>query len=879
MRIVLEQPQWLWWLTAVVLFWLGVLTWRAALPWWRKALLGVVRTAIWALCVLAVAHVGRREVHTKPPSVAYLVDGSASIDPTQRQWMVQRLLELDKQLPAEVPRAVVAFARETRVARPFQGPLPSDASALTRSLDDVERHLQRNATDLQAAILTTAGLFPENATKRIVLFSDGLQTTGDASKVVAAARSLGVHLYALAPPFTPHQDLVLRRFVAPEIGKAGEPFELKVILENRSDRPMRGRLRVRQTRPSPPNPNAAVISDQAVDVPPGLQLITVPFRPSRAGSWQFNASIESADDRVPDNNRREAAVEVLGPPRVLYVTPVRRGVPFLAQMLQERQVQVELAQLDGLPSDLNRLLGYETVVLQDIAPNRLSAAQGQALTKYVGDFGGGLLWVGGAEAGSQLSPLATPLDEVLPVHFEPGGPVERKVQRRLSVMMLIDRSSSMDGQKMTTAKQAAITLVKQLGPNDLLGIIAFDTLPHPILELTPTEQVRQVIVERLVQLKAGGGTDFFPALGMALERLANSGAKINHLLLMSDGMTQYPPPLIYAKLMYGLRGANITLSTIAIGNAFVNTDFMQQLARETGGRFYHVENVNQLPAIVLKDTEDALGRLPFAEGFFQPEHAGPSPLLDGLMDEAFPPLRGYLVAKTKPAASADIIITEANRPDPLLAHWSYGLGKVAVFTSDAEARWTEPWLAWYRYAKFWVQLVRWTMRTANPEAVHVRVERVEGEPLAMIETEAPTDPSTVVQTTLLSSDERQPLPLPVVRWSPTRFIGRLSELAAGLYSVSILQRKEQQLLGHQRRWITLDESLFDRSIEAPGGRPNADLLTTLAQATDGGYAPHGPELLAGLDVEQRFIGWEGWLLAAAMLLFLCDVALRGRTMI
>ncbi len=879
MHPAFEQPQWLWALLAGALFGALVLTWRAALPRWRKLLLGVVRTLLWVLCVLALAHIGRRDVRVKPPSVAYLLDGSASIDEAQRQWMIRQLLALDTQLPADVPRAVVGFAREARVIRPFGGPLPTDTATWKSWWQQADLHLQRNATDLQAAVLTTAGLFPEQATKRIVLCSDGLQTTGDAGKIVQVARRLGVRIFALAPPFTPHRDLALHRFVAPELGKAGEPFDLKVVLENRSDQPMRGLLRVRQTRPVPPNPNAAVLLAQSVEVPPGLQLVTVPFTPPRAGSWQFAAEVESRDDQVPDNNRRAAAVEVLGPPRVLYVTPVRHGAPFLAQLLQAHQVQIELADLESLPQDLHRLVGYEAVVLQDIAPNRVSPAQAQALTKYVGEFGGGLIWIGGAQAGAELSQLASPLDALLPVHFEPGGPVERQVQRRLSVMLLIDRSSSMDGQKMTTTKQAAVALVKQLGPQDLLGIIAFDTQPHVVMELTPTGAARQVIVDNLIRLRPGGGTDFFPAMLLAAERLAVSGAKVNHILLMSDGMTQYPPQLVYARLMGGLRAGNITISTIAIGNAFVNTDFMQQLARETNGRFYWVHNVGELPSIVLKDTEDALGRLPFAEGVFQPQHAGPTPVLEGLMDEAFPPIRGYLVAKTKPAAAADIIVTEADRPDPLLAHWSYGLGKVAVFTSDGEARWTQPWLGWNRYAKFWTQLVRWTMRTNHPEAVHVRIERSEGEPLAMIETEAPTDPTVQLSAQLASADERTQLPLPLARWSPTRFIGRLQDVAAGVYSLSILQQKEQQLLGLQRRWISVDEALFDRSVEAPGGRPNIELLTSLAQGTDGGYAPQAADLTAGPETAVRFTGWEGWLLAAALLLFLCDVALRGRTMV
>ncbi|MGH9660489.1 MAG: glutamine amidotransferase, partial [Bryobacteraceae bacterium] len=44
--------------------------------------------------------------------------------------------------------------------------------------------------------------------------------------------------------------------------------------------------------------------------------------------------------------------------------------------------------------------------------------------------------------------------------------------------------------------------------------------------------------------------------------------------------------------------------------------------------------------------------------------------------------------------------------DPLLARWQYGLGRAAVFTSDAKSRWAADWLAWSGYDKFWTNLLR-----------------------------------------------------------------------------------------------------------------------------------------------------------------------------
>src|SRR5260221_6373831 len=41
--------------------------------------------------------------------------------------------------------------------------------------------------------------------------------------------------------------------------------------------------------------------------------------------------------------------------------------------------------------------------------------------------------------------------------------------------------------------------------------------------------------------------------------------------------------------------------------------------------------------------------------------------------------------------TADTVLSVADR-DPLLVRWQYGLGRAAVFTSDAKSRWAAGWL-------------------------------------------------------------------------------------------------------------------------------------------------------------------------------------------
>ncbi len=64
--------------------------------------------------------------------------------------------------------------------------------------------------------------------------------------------------------------------------------------------------------------------------------------------------------------------------------------------------------------------------------------------------------------------------------------------------------------------------------------------------------------------------------------------------------------------------------------------------------------------------------------------------------------------------------------NPVLAHWTYGLGRSVAFTSDAGRRWAKAWPDWQSYAAFWSQVIRWSMRPADRGNLTLNVRREEG---------------------------------------------------------------------------------------------------------------------------------------------------------
>ena len=85
----------------------------------------------------------------------------------------------------------------------------------------------------------------------------------------------------------------------------------------------------------------------------------------------------------------------------------------------------------------------------------------------------------------------------------------------------------------------------------------------------------------------------------------------------------------------------------------------------------------------------------------EPKVLKQSQVLDGVGMETAPALKGYV--RFQPRPTADNIVS-ADKEDPLLVEWQYGLGRSAVFTSDAKNRWAVDWVNWPGFDRLWTNI-------------------------------------------------------------------------------------------------------------------------------------------------------------------------------
>lgn len=652
-------------------------------------------------------------------AVVFALDVSESIAPAMRQ----RLLDWTRRAweghrPGD-RAALVLFGSKARV----EAPLAEVFEPGELNLDGLPR--DRTAIDL--ALRAAAGLLRhEEAERRVVLLSDG---NGDADKAVREAMALasaGVGVTTVAVELTPSpREVLVGDVSAPQVVAEGEPFLLKVEVIARTGGP--ARLHVEA--------DGAHLSTHEVELAPGSNRVALSQRLTGAATRLYRVSIEAPGDGDPANNVGGAFVRVRGRPRVLFVQgPARDDVGRvvaghaevarpLAQALQAAGFDVDVSGPDELPLGLEDLAGYAALILGDVPADRWTEEQMAAVRAWVFDQGGGLLALGGEQAFGLGGYHRTPIEEALPVSCSIKG---KKVMPATALVVCIDTSGSMneyvgDRTKMALAAEGAVRMLELMQPSDQFGVVGFADDPDWIVPLREVDQPGR-IAARIKAMEARGGTNIGPAIEDSLAVVRGAPAQIKHVVMLTDGISA---PAAWSRITADYRRERVTLSTVGVGKDIDRT-LLMQLAESAGGRFIFAADPRTVPRLLSKEAV-AASRALLVEREVAPRLVGdPGVEVDWT---AAPPLRGFVLTQAKPEAEVLLDTGPDDGPDdgPLLARWRFGLGKAAVFTSDATARWSAGWLPWAGFGQTLGAVVGWVARDPEPPGFDTSLHVEQGE--------------------------------------------------------------------------------------------------------------------------------------------------------
>ncbi len=190
-----------------------------------------------------------------------------------------------------------------------------------------------------------------------------------------------------------------------------------------------------------------------------------------------------------------------------------------------------------------------------------------------------------------------------------GFELKRKAERApVNLAIVLDRSGSMNGEKIVKAREAAVDAIGLLGPNDIVSIVTYDTTVNvlvPATKLTDREQV----IEAIRGIQPTGNTALFAGVskGAAEVRKFMAEDRVNRIILLSDGLANVGPssPGELGELGASLKKENITVSTLGLGDGY-NEDLMVALAGQSGGNHKFIENATELADVFRQEFDDVL---------------------------------------------------------------------------------------------------------------------------------------------------------------------------------------------------------------------------------------------------------------------------------
>ena len=417
-----------------------------------------VRALILSLIALAMAGV-RALLPSSELGVLFVVDGSSSISPEAAKAARDFV---SAALPAQRTGdqiGVVGFGHNAEV---WQPPMENAAMMEWPTLRDAKASDVGNALDFSSA------LFAADHSQRVVLLSDGNDTSGRALETATRLARAGVEVWTVPLRNPTKPEVLIERVNVPARLKLGEPFDLTANI--RSNVVTHAKVRLYQSQ--------FLIAQRELDLKIGDNDFRAPGLKPDGSFVQYEVEIVPEQDTAIENNRALAVASMRGQPRVLLVDGDPDKARPLAETLRAGSIAVELRGPNGAPRSLDDLQQFDLFLLSDLSALTLGREQMELYRRWVQDFGGGFVLLGGENSYGVGGYFRTPIEQMLPVRMEHN---DREELPTVALLIVLDRSGSMTTQvagqtKMSLADQGAALALNVLSARDYFGVLAVESI-------------------------------------------------------------------------------------------------------------------------------------------------------------------------------------------------------------------------------------------------------------------------------------------------------------------------------------------------------------------------------------------------------------------
>jgi Ca-activated chloride channel homolog len=170
----------------------------------------------------------------------------------------------------------------------------------------------------------------------------------------------------------------------------------------------------------------------------------------------------------------------------------------------------------------------------------------------------------------------------------------------LNLAVVVDRSGSMEGDKLNSVKQALSRLIDQLDGSDRLAVVMFDDRVEILIESTLVTD-RDALKARLPEIWARGSTDMASGLRKGFEQVALNGGVAgvsDRVMVFTDAMTNTgdtdTETFIALSNDNASRGVGLTVFGVGID---LNQDLVLAISKLRGGNYFYLQDAAKISTV------------------------------------------------------------------------------------------------------------------------------------------------------------------------------------------------------------------------------------------------------------------------------------------
>jgi len=178
-----------------------------------------------------------------------------------------------------------------------------------------------------------------------------------------------------------------------------------------------------------------------------------------------------------------------------------------------------------------------------------------------------------------------------------------KKRRPLNLSLVLDRSGSMQGNKLSNVKEATRLLVNQLAKDDIFSLVIFDDKVKRLI--SPVKIGDAPDLQSVIGGIRTGGSTFLSGgyeAGCALADKNKGEGYVSRVMLLTDGLANVgiQDPSQLAAYAGKVQKEGITTTTIGVGDDY-DESLLGRIAEHGGGGSYFIETPDDAPGVFAEE--------------------------------------------------------------------------------------------------------------------------------------------------------------------------------------------------------------------------------------------------------------------------------------